>query len=258
MSGLDWLVGAERKQVEGGKAAFRLALSWREKSQWAIGDAALLIAPLGEAGVNTGRLALLERFVRAEVEPTYDLSFNTVRVYRTVSAAWPPDSRIAAPWSVHQVLVAEPNRHLIREGMTKAEALRARAEAASGRLAEETAVPGGLDGAALDRSEVDRDEAVPAERAWESPLAPDDLIYLRERIGRVLAAWAAESSRVALSVQAATSADWPDVKRRGEYEILLDTITDNLALIYSALQGRLSLEAELERLRDREPQWAAR
>ena len=116
--------------VEEAKAELRAAVEARDTSQWRIGDAALQLAPMGEPGVRTGGEALLEQFVAAEIEPVYGVSYASIRVYRTVAHAWPADTRVAAAWAVHRELMAPYSRQLIRPGMTVADAVRAKHDAA--------------------------------------------------------------------------------------------------------------------------------
>ena len=96
---------------------------------WFLGDAALEIAPMGEDGVNNGALANLRRYA-----DEIGIEYTSLYVYRSVAAAWSPVNRVTGtPWRVHQALMREKNRHLIRPGMTVTQAADALGHKNTGR-----------------------------------------------------------------------------------------------------------------------------
>lgn len=83
---------------------------------WAIGDAALEIAPLGDNGTHNGRYALVARFAQ-EIER----NFQTVRDLRSIASCWPPAERLSGtPVSAHGCLRFK--KELLQPGMTRAQA----------------------------------------------------------------------------------------------------------------------------------------
>jgi hypothetical protein len=62
----------------------------------------------------------------AETGARFDVA--TAEEYRAVAIAFPPDKRKDAPWECHQLLKDHP--HLVRDGMTIAEARALAQEAA--------------------------------------------------------------------------------------------------------------------------------
>src|SRR4051794_15588495 len=71
---------------------------------WFLGDAALEIAPMGADRSNNGRDALLAQYAdEVGIEP------NSLRLYRQVASAWPPDTRVSGTsWTVHRTLMGRP------------------------------------------------------------------------------------------------------------------------------------------------------
>jgi hypothetical protein len=116
---------------ESNKKKLRLlrAVQAGEKSRWEIGDAALDLAPIGAPGVHNDAEQILRHYVEKELEPRYDISYEQIRQYRQVAAAWPAGTRVPAAWSVHRELMAPEDHELIRENLTFADAHRLRLEA---------------------------------------------------------------------------------------------------------------------------------
>lgn len=89
---------------------------------WFLGDASLEVMPAGTrfGAIDEGIGENLRLFA-AEV----GIPYNSIRAYRAVAAAWPPEERVAScTWSVHQVLMS--CRGLIEPGMDKRAAVTAR------------------------------------------------------------------------------------------------------------------------------------
>lgn len=79
---------------------------------WFLGDAALEIAPMGTDSAHNGAEANLQQYA-----DEIGVEFHSIRVYRTVAAAWAPDNRVSGTsWKVHQQLLSRPD--LIEPGMT--------------------------------------------------------------------------------------------------------------------------------------------
>jgi hypothetical protein len=69
------------------------------EKQWVVGDRALAIDPV-DAHVHAGHVDLF-----ADLVQTFDLSLRTIRNYRGVANAWPPEKRrYDLPYGVHVLL----------------------------------------------------------------------------------------------------------------------------------------------------------
>lgn len=83
------------------------------ESKWQLGDLARKVETKhGEQSLQT---------FADEVGVSYD----SLRRYRDVAKAYPDPATRVAIWSVHRILSPKPVRHLLKEGMTAAEAQRA-------------------------------------------------------------------------------------------------------------------------------------
>lgn len=70
-------------------------------SKWELGDLANQVCP----ATNGDKEGRLERFADA-----IDVSFHTLRSYRSVASAWPLATRVASSWTVHRELASNPDR----------------------------------------------------------------------------------------------------------------------------------------------------
>lgn len=76
--------------------------------RWLWGDLALEVAPMGDGpgGVGNGATELLKRFAEE-----LDVSFESLRQYRTVAEKWPIGMRIPMqPWACHQQIMGRDDR----------------------------------------------------------------------------------------------------------------------------------------------------
>jgi hypothetical protein len=84
----------------------RQLVSMEGDIKWQLGDLALEVAPMGARGIDSGATEKLERFAEE-----IGVSFDVLREYRRVAAAWPNAKRLAfASWSVHGILASRPDR----------------------------------------------------------------------------------------------------------------------------------------------------
>ena len=74
--------------------------------RWHWGDLALEVAPVGHDKSNTGSYQRLREFAEA-----LDISFESLRQYRTVAYKWPHGMRVPSqPWAVHQQIMGRSDR----------------------------------------------------------------------------------------------------------------------------------------------------
>jgi hypothetical protein len=86
--------------------AGRRLVSEMGRSQWALGDLALRVAPVGSDGVNNGTGEILARFAE-EIGADAD----HLRQWRWVAAAWPPVTRVTGvSYTLHRALANDPLR----------------------------------------------------------------------------------------------------------------------------------------------------
>lgn len=77
-------------------------------NKFALGDETLkpAVAPMGKDGAHNETTEKLQAYANA-----IGIPFQTLRSYRGVAAAWPPDERSSgAAWSVHKELAGDPDR----------------------------------------------------------------------------------------------------------------------------------------------------
>lgn len=115
--------------VEPGSTRWKqLVASCRKKDAaalWAIGDAALEIAPIGTArgnqygggGIDDLPTSVEEKLTKFAAE--IERSLDRVKILRRVAAAFPAGRRVeGASVSVHEVLMSPQHRRKVRPGMT--------------------------------------------------------------------------------------------------------------------------------------------
>ena len=74
--------------------------------RWQWGDLAREVAPMGEDHAKTGSYDDLRRFA-----DELDVSFESLRQYRTVAEKWPDGMRVPSqPWVVHQQIMGRDDR----------------------------------------------------------------------------------------------------------------------------------------------------
>lgn len=97
----------------------RRAAAAEGEAQWHLGDLAIEVAEIGEAGQHTGVYVTLQQFA-----DDVGVGFESLRQNRRVAEAWPAGKRLPAAkasFGVHQVLAGEDDRFslirdLVREG----------------------------------------------------------------------------------------------------------------------------------------------
>jgi hypothetical protein len=108
---------------------------------WFLGDAALEIAPMGDDKSNSGAYANLREFAEELSEKGTELSFESLRKYRDVAAAWPHETRVSCSHKVHAMLMSAENQRLIKPGMTVTKAHEALGYNNTGRTGLRSDVP---------------------------------------------------------------------------------------------------------------------
>lgn len=77
--------------------------------RWLWGDLALEVAPMGADQARNGAMEKLRRFA-----DELDISFESLRQYRTVAEKWPHGMRVPSqPWVVHQQIMGRDDREEI-------------------------------------------------------------------------------------------------------------------------------------------------
>lgn len=96
-------------------------LATESATQWALGDLALAVAPMGMRGATTGVNELLQKWAD---EIGYERSLLTLLQLRFVANSWPEETRVkGVSYSTHYALSSLQNRfELIHPGMKVAEA----------------------------------------------------------------------------------------------------------------------------------------
>jgi hypothetical protein len=95
-------MGYTRKDVSAG----RRLIAEAGRRQWELGDLALRIAPLSADGVRNGSEKILDDFAD-EIGTSYEV----LRQYRGVAAAWPPGTRVpGGSYTLHRELRNDPDR----------------------------------------------------------------------------------------------------------------------------------------------------